>query len=134
MWYEAEITIPAGTTQASPASVKLHVTYGIVHHVIIEAAPGCHREAAIRIYWQGHQIYPTNPDEDIALDGVPRSFDDRLPLLQPPWPITISGYAPDAAYDHVYRVGIGIMPPEAFPEYRADTGLVSKIARLLGVR
>ncbi len=134
MWYEAEIAIPAGTLESAPVRVDLDISAGIIHHVIIEAAPGCHRDAAIRIYWQEHQIYPTNPDQDIALDGVPHIFDDRLPVLQPPWPITIRGYAPGATYAHTYRVGIGIMAPEAFPEYRADTGLVSKIAKLLGIR
>ncbi len=134
MWYEAEITIPAGTLEANPVEAQLDISYGIIHHVIIEAAPGCHREAAIRIYYQEHQVYPTNPEQDIALDGVPRNFTDRLPVLTDPLVLVIRGYAPSATYAHTYRVGIGIMSPETFPEYRADTGLVSKIAKLLGIR
>ena len=134
MWYETEITIPAGTTEANPTIVELHVAYGIIHHVVIEAAPGCHREAAIRVLLQEHQIYPTNLDMDIALDGVPRIFDDRQPVLQPPFIVKIKGHSPDAIYDHTYRVGIGILPPETFPEYRADSSILSKLARLLGVR
>ncbi len=134
MWYEAEITIPAGTLQDDPVEVKIDASYGIIHHVVIEAAPGCHRLAAIRILYHEHQIYPSNPDMDITLDGVPRIFDDRQELFTEPFIIKIKGYAPDATYDHVYRVGIGILPPETFPEYRADTSLISKIAKLLGVR
>ena len=133
MWYEAEITIPAGTAQASPTIVELHVAYGIIHRVVVEAAPGCHRLAAIRLYYSEHQIYPSNPDEDIALDAVPRIFEDRQPVLQPPFIVKIKGYSPSATYAHTYRVGIGIMAPEAFPEYRADTGILSKVGRLLGV-
>ncbi len=134
MWYEAEITIPAGTLEAAPVSAELSISYGIIHHVIIEAASGCHRDAAIRIYYQEHQVYPTNPDSDIALDSVPRNFTDRLPVLTDPLVLVIRGYAPSATYAHTYRVGIGIMLPDAFPEYRADTGLISKIARLLGIK
>lgn len=134
MWYEAEITIPAGTAETSPTTVELQVAPGIIHRVIVEAAPGCHRLAAIRILYPEHQIYPTNPGEDIALDGVPRIFDDRQPVLQPPFVIKIKGYSPLATYAHTYRVGIGILPPETFPEYRIDSSLIGKIARLLGVR
>lgn len=133
MWYEAEITIPAGTLKAAPTTVVLPISYGIVHHVIIEALAGCERYAAIRVLYHEHQVWPSNSDGDIALNVVPREFDDRLEVLTEPLTLKIIGYAPLAAYDHTYRVGIGILPPETFPEYRADSSILSKIGRLLGV-
>ncbi len=134
MWYETELTIPAGTLAAAPVQAVIKASYGVIHRVVIEAAPGCHRLASVRVYYHEHQIYPTNPDADISLDGIPREFDERQELFTEPYDVIVRGYAPNASYAHVYRVGIGILRPEAFPEYRADSSLISKIAKLIGVR
>ncbi len=134
MWFETEITIPAGTAEKTPVEVTLQVSYGVIHHVVIEAASGCRRYAAIRVYYHEHQIYPLNPEKDIALDAIPRIFDDRQEVLTAPYMLKIKGYSPNATRSHTYRVGVGILRPEAFPEYREAESLITKIARLLGVR
>lgn len=134
MWYDFSLTIPAGTTEAKPEEKVLKLTYGIIHQVVVEAAPGNHREAKVRIYRFEHQIYPTNTEEAFALDSIPRDFEDRYELSQRPHELRVEGYAPDATYDHEYRIGIGIMAPEAFPEYREAETLIAKIARLMGIK
>ncbi len=134
MWYEAELAIPAGTPENAPVEVRVRVTYGVIHRVVVEAAPGCHRMAAIRIYHQEHQVYPTNPEEDIALDSVPRDFEDRYLMDSAPYDLVIRGYAPSATYAHSYRVGIGIMPPDSFPEYSGLWARMQRFLAAVGIR
>ncbi len=134
MWYEADLAIPAGTAKNAPAEVRLHITTGVIHHVLVESAPGCHRQAAVRVYLGEHQIAPTNPEEDFALDGVPRDYQERIPVLGPPLELIVRGYAPDAGYAHTYRVGVGILPLESFPEFAGLTGRLQRFLAAVGIK
>ena len=134
MFYEFSFTIPAGTPISAPVKKELKLTHGIAHHVIIEAAPGCKRYAAVRILQCEHQVIPTNPDEDVALNSVPREFDERIELLEPPYTLTVIGYSPNADNDHTYRIGIGVLPLESFIEYSGNTSALDKFLKLVGVK
>jgi hypothetical protein len=44
--------------------------------------------------------------------------DERIPLLDPPYQVELKGWSPDCDYDHEIKIGIGILPPQAFTEYQ----------------
>lgn len=134
MWFETSLSIPASRTKLAPALTRLKISRGVMTHVVVEAHPGCHCEAGVRILYQNHQIYPLNPGEWIRLDAIPRDFETREELFNPPYYLVIEGYNDDAVNTHEYLFGFGILPPEALPEYREAEGLIKRIARILGVK
>ena len=133
MWYEFTLTIPAGTTVKNPVSLEMKLTHGVVHRVTIEAAPGCKRYAAVRILQCEKQVIPTNPDQDVALNSNMREFDERIELFEPPYTLKVIGYSPNATYDHEYRIGIGVLPPEVFAEYSITQSALQKFLKMVGV-
>lgn len=134
MWFETSLVIPKSQTKAAPAKVILPICSGVIHRVAIEAAPGCHREAGIRILYNEFQLYPLNASGWIRLDAAPRNFETREEIFQPAFELKIEGYNTDAKNNHEYIIGVGIMAPEVFPEYRETEGLIKKIARILGIK
>ena len=134
MWYEFNFLIPAGTTRENPVELVMKLSYGIIDHVIIEAAPGCKRFAAVRILQYEHQVIPTNTDTDIALNAVAREFNDRIELLEPPFNLKAIGYSPLTTYDHTYRIGVSVLPPETFPEYSEAQSKLKKFLQMVGIQ
>lgn len=133
MWYEFGITIPAGTIESDPVDQVLELAYGVIDRMIIEAAPGCKRYAAIRILHWEHQVVPANPSGDIALNATAREFDCRIELFEPPYNLRVIGYAPSADYDHEYRIGLSLVDPKILPEYSESPGALQKILKVMGL-
>ena len=134
MWYEFELSIPAGTTEAAPVELELPVGYGVIHKVVIEGAPGMHRLAYLRIKEGLHQIYPSNPERAFQLDAVPRIFEERHEMFTEPYTLTAIGYAPDTTYAHTYHIAIGVLPPESFPEFSKRMSGLDRFLWLVGIR
>ena len=134
MFYDFNITISAGTTEASPKEQVLRLTYGIIHYVGVEMPPGCRGLVFCRLFRWEHQVWPTNTGGYFRTEGPPIVFEDRYPLLDRPFTMLFRGWAPDAGYDHAVVVRLGLMRPEAFAEYREKLSIKEKLAIAFGLR
>ena len=59
----------------------------------------------------------------------PLGFDEGKPFT-----LKLEGWGVNLKYDHEVIVGIGILPPESFPEYAKPDTRLSKLFQLIGVR
>jgi len=109
MFYDFAITIPKGTTEAKPEERTLQLAYGIIHRVEVEFYPGPRRYVWVKIFRHEHQIWPTNLDGSFQTDAYTIAFDEYEELTVRPYELLVRGYSPNADYDHVVTVRIGIL-------------------------
>ena len=133
MFYDFAVTIPAGRTENSPVEQTLKLTKGIIHRVEIEFPAGCKGYAHLVLLHEGHQLYPTNPDEDFNANGYTIPIDDYFPLDTAPYSLKAVGWSPDAEYDHTITVRVGILPEEILSPLFGLGASLSKFFKLVGI-
>ena len=133
MFYETELTIPAGRTEANPIEGILKVTHGIIHHVEVEFRSGTDFTAWVKLNLREVTLFPTNPDGWFKADGRAIVFNDYRPVFSAPYEIKIVGCAPSSTYDHTVYVRIGILPQEALDPMTGLRGLFNKFFKLVGL-
>lgn len=134
MFYDFAITIKAKTTEAEPKEQILQLAYGIIHRVEVEFYPGPRRYAWVKIFRHEHQIWPTNLDGSFRTDGYTIAFDEYEELKVKPYELLVRGYSPDANYDHVVTIRIGILESKtAILLLTALKGLM-KLLKMMGVK
>ena len=109
MFYDFAITIPAGRTEDDPVEEILELNEGVIHRVEVEFYPGPRRYVYLKLFRHEHQLWPTNPDGSFRTDAYTISFDEYYELKGEPLQLLARGYSPDADYDHVVTVRIGII-------------------------
>ena len=109
MFYDFAVTIPAGTTQASPKEERLKLSHGIIHTFRLYFPPGPRGEVNLAIFDALHQVWPTNSGGAFNADNVYISFDDYYELLNAPYELVAKGWSPSADYSHTIRVEIGLL-------------------------
>jgi hypothetical protein len=134
MFYDFSFTVPKTATYTSRATKDLKLTYGIVHRVTMFWWPGPHGLVHLVITQGGHQVLPTNPDESFHYDNYTHVMDERIPILEAPYTLRLEGWADGCDYDHEIKVGVGILPPEAFPEYQKPDTLGDALLRALHLK
>lgn len=110
MFYEFRLTIPANTSRAEPAEDVVEVSPGRVVAVEIQFPPGCAALAHVAVLQELHQLWPTNPDGDIAADGASISFQEDHLLDQPPFQLTLRGWNEDDTYPHTITFRFNVLP------------------------
>uniref|UniRef100_A0A6H1ZT83 Uncharacterized protein n=1 Tax=viral metagenome TaxID=1070528 RepID=A0A6H1ZT83_9ZZZZ len=134
MFYDFTITIPTDATKAKPEVKEINLTYGVVHKVTVSFWPGPHGLAHLIIKQYDHQVLPSNIDESFHYDNYTHVMEERIELFDAPYELKLIGWGVGCKYPHQVKVGIGILPPECFPEYqKADTRL-AKLLKLIGVK
>lgn len=128
MFYDFDIVIRAGTTEASPTTEILRLTYGIIHYVAIEMPPGCRGLVYCRIRRWESQVWPLNRGGYFRTEGPPIIFEERYPLLSRPYTLKFEGWSPNAGLDHSVFVRLGLLPPESFPEFYMQLTTEEKLA------
>ena len=133
MFYSYEITVPAGTLEVNAVEQRLKLTAGIIHQVDVEFRSGTDFTVGVRIYRGGHQVYPTNPGGELKADGRPIIFPDYLELEAGSNELLVRAYAPDAFYDHVVYIKIGVLSADELRPMTTVDSLLMRFLRLVGV-
>lgn len=134
MFYDFSFTVPTTATAAVRATKDLKLTYGVVHRITMFWWPGPHGLVHVVITQGGHQVLPTNPDESFHYDNYTHVMDERIPVLEAPYTLRLEGWAVGCDYDHEVKVGVGILPPEAFPEYQKQPGAWDALLQALHLK
>lgn len=109
MAYYAALTIPAGTTQADPATAYLELAYGTIETVLILFPPGHAGLTCLQMYYNESQAFPRNLGEYYIGDDTVLSIPTRYPIHEMPWRLELVGWAPDATLDHKVHVEIALI-------------------------
>jgi len=134
MFYDFSFTIPTDATAADPEVKELELCYGVAHKVSLFWWPGPHGLVHLVIKRYEHQVLPTNPDESFHYDNYTHVMEERIELFTQPFTLQLVGWGVGLKYPHQVIVGIGILPPECFPEYQKPDTRLAKLLQLIGIR
>jgi hypothetical protein len=118
MRYRAELTIPAATPAAEPATLEIPLCYGTISEVEVQFPAGQAGMTYLQVWRFEHQLLPTTPGLAFRGDDVQITLNDSIPIHDLPLSVELRGWAPDTIYDHVVIVSLSVMaelpPREAF--------------------
>jgi len=133
MFYDFEILVPIDTKETDPVEETLKLTKGVLHQVEVRFKYGPNFMVGVRIYHEGHQLYPTNPDSDFRDDGRAIVFADHFPLDIAPYSLKVRAYSPDTAYPHTIYIRIGVLAEEEISPLGGLAGAIQKFLQLVGI-
>jgi len=110
MLFQADITIPKNTTEASPTIVDLGIGKGVITKFMVRPRPGHSGLAHCRIYYHDHPVAPTTLGMDFHGDADPIDWEDHIEVLQEPLTLRIIGWNSDDTYPHTFTIFIVILP------------------------
>jgi hypothetical protein len=134
MLYVHALTIPANTAVGDPVTYDLKLTHGILHRVEVEFPPLCAGLAHLVVERFGSQLWPTNPDGDLASDGYTIAWDEDYELTEAPYSIKLRGWNEDDTYPHTITLRVAlasVSPMDALTEMRY---ILRRLASLVGIK
>jgi len=132
--YSYRKTFQPGTTPEEAEELEMPCHWGILTDVRITFPPGCHGVCHVHVDEALHQIFPTNPEDDYALDGYTVLIDDEYELLPDTRMLYLRGYN-TGTYQHTIDVSFTVKPYERYtPLEQALFRLIKIMERLMGVR
>lgn len=134
MFYDFTFTIPKDKTTDDREEKWVNLTFGVVHKVTLFWWPGPHGLAHLIIKEHDHQVLPTNIDESFHYDNYTHIMEERIELFEAPYTLKFEGWGENLKFPHQVIIGIGILPPECFPEYQKPDTRLSKLLQLIGIR
>ncbi len=134
MFYDFSFIIHKEKTKDDPEVKEINLTYGVVHKVTLFWWPGPHGLVHMVIKQYDHQVLPTNLDGTFHYDNYPHVMEERIELFDAPFGLKLVGWGVNLKHDHEVIVGIGILPPECFPEYQKPDTRLAKLLSLIGIR
>ncbi len=94
------VTSPKVTLRSAPTVVAAALPSGVITWVGVQFPTGCGGLVHARILRAGHQVWPTNLDEDIASDGFIVSWREQYDMTQPPHAFRLEVWNDDDTYQH----------------------------------
>ena len=131
--YSVTKTFTAGGSKTSPEELEIKCIWGIVTDVTITFPAGCHGVCHVHLDDELHQMFPTNPEGDYALDDWTLKIDDEYKLLSDKRKVYLRGYN-TGTYDHTIAVTFRVkLPDEHTPLEMALFKLINIMEKLLGI-
>jgi len=130
MFYSKAITVAANTTKANASETIMKLTHGIITRVSFRPRPGhvglCH----CQVFYHEHQLFPTNPDDDLHGDSWPIEWNEFGELFSEPHDLKIRAWNDDDTYAHTFDISFALLPkwvaiPYAFTKAVSD--ILSKL-------
>ena len=133
MFFEYALTIPANTPAAAPVELDAPLAPGTVARVDVQFPAGCRDLVHVSIWREQHQVWPVNLDGHITSEGQTVSWPEDYDLDDEPFTFTLRGWSPNTDFPHVITFRFALLPLETAQSARGAGGLVSRLARFLGV-
>ncbi len=117
MFYELPLTIPANTPAAAPVEDTLELSPGTITYVELQFPRGCVSLVHVKVRRGLHQVWPSNPDGDVAGENANISWADDYDLTEPPHQLTLSGYNLDDTFPHTITFRFQLVAAPAPPSF-----------------
>lgn len=131
MFTEFAVTIPAGTTLASPYEEELKLARGVICDMEVEFPAGCLYTVYFVLDRYGHKTWPEEGSVAMCSEDHVIKIREHYILDEAPFAVKARGWSPDAQHDHTIHVRITILPENIIiPTLRlaqALDGFLSKI-------
>jgi len=112
MDYDVTLTVPASTTEADPAELRVRLTKGIIVKVRVGIPDGAANEVHVVIVRGAHQVWPTNPDGNFAWNDYVHEIEASYVLEDHPLIMRVVAWNEDTINDHQVAVGFNLLPLE----------------------
>lgn len=129
-----DLTVPADRPKGNPYERVANIGVGVVHLVEIEQPPGCQGEVYAAVRQGLHQVWPTNEDGFYRSDGRVYSRREHFLIKKGDAPFILQGWSPGTTYPHTIQFTFSILPVEVMEPWRAFSGILDTLLKLLGVR
>jgi len=110
MRFVKTLTVTAGSTIASPSTDTLRLIKGTLTWIEVAFPPGPAGYVDVVIMDRNLQIAPANPEQVFSWDDYTFGFSMNYPIDDPPFILTLTGWSPDAKYDHNITFHFDVTP------------------------
>jgi len=133
VFYAWDITISAGTAEASPITQVLKLTKGVITGVWVKFPAGCRGLVKVRLLRSEFQLVPLSRGEWVTGDDETVPTETYYVLKETPAQLKFVGCSPGTSYAHMVTVRVAVEPPEVASPYKVLQDLLAILKRLLGV-
>ena len=130
MRFAYDLTIPAGTTAADPATRGVHLVKGRLYHAEIAVPPGPADTVHAVVKDSLFQILPVNPDSSFSWDDYTHQVDLDYELPDLGHELTLVGWSPTAIFDHTITFRFDVAPSDK----KGERTVIEQLASLLGLQ
>ena len=110
MLFDFDITIPAHTTQLNPVEQIVTLTHGTLTDIRVMFPPGPATLVHVTVRDRLHQLVPANQDGTLNFDDTTISSRMEHPMLDAPYELVITGWSPNAVYEHTVTCQFDMQP------------------------
>jgi len=114
MLFSECITVLKGYPTTPKTATDLRIARGIITKIEVQFPSGCAGTTHVQICHGLHQIFPKNPDGDIASDKETISSMESLEILTPPYVLKAWTWNTSTLYDHTVNVRVEVIPKRSF--------------------
>ena len=127
--YSAKLTVPPGTTQASPIEEKLKVSSGRIVQVTVTWTPGSQWYNALIVEWEGSQIIPSTGGGQCRGDGYPDTWPEHINLDRPQPELVIKAWNEGNTYEHdaIVDIVVSPIPPDILAPIKEMINLLKRL-------
>jgi len=133
VFYAWDVTIPAGTAEASPKEQILKLTKGVITRLDVKFPPGCHGLVKVRLLRSEFQLVPLSRGEWVTGDGEVVQTEPYYELEETPAELKFVGCAPSTAYSHTVTVRVSVVPSEVGAPWQVLRDFVNIVKKLMGI-
>lgn len=129
MFYEHAVTTPANTPKASPLQTEIVLAPGVVRFVELQFPRGCVGLVHARIRDELHQVWPTNPDGDIASDDARIAWSEEWPITNVEGRLILETWNDDDSFPHTVTFRFNVLEEAFWQRQQAAIGALDYLAR-----
>jgi hypothetical protein len=129
--YSHDLTIPAGTTVASPVELAARLVPGVITHVRVSVPDGVVGRASTYCKRADHQLYPSNPGGVFSGNGYVIEWDEQQEIEDEPTTLRLFGHSPNARFPHTITWQFEMIDLGQAQAVSATPGLLRRIADVL---
>ena len=110
MFYEYRLTIPANTPATAPTELEVELEHGRIVGVELQFPRGCVGLVHVQVRREHHQLWPSNPDGDIAGEDARISWQEDHYFTEQPYTLTLRGWNEDDSFAHTVTFRFNLLP------------------------
>ena len=109
MFFEKEITLAKGGSDATALFTDLKLSQGVIHYVGVHFPGGCRSLVKVRLILNGAQAFPSVRDQSIAGNNETVQFNEYYNLYKGANSLKVEAWNEDSLNDHTVRVRLGVL-------------------------
>ena len=110
MYYSFDLTVPASTAETAPLVDEVELVPGTVTRVELQFPRGCVGLVHVTINRELHQLWPSNPDGNIAGNDARISWSEDHPFTEVPYTLQLWGWNTDDTFPHTITFRFNLLP------------------------